>query len=390
MKQFNYVEEYLEFIAGIRDVNGKILSRFLPNPPISLARYDIKFVEGVGEQVCSDALTDRQAELAIKIITKYERQLSSLGVSIAPVANPHYRLPIRNIDRSKRLTVEGNMIHVRFPYNDFMVKDFKNGSKDTQGTTRFNRDLKVWQLALTEYNLNYAMVFAQANQIDIDTQALELMQLILDCEKSQFALELVIEHDRLVITNAAKSLIEYVDTHLGGFDIENALRVIDHAKILGITVNSTLEQAIIAQSNARVYNLMINRDSKLNAQDSVKSAQAFDDIVNYATITNRWPIYLYEPNLKSDLLQMASKYFAPENIIVCKNNTLPENYQQARVVHITKYNSRWQLNIPLLVTANGMLFGGDKQMLLGCAEKVVYLAHEVYNHSHRGADLVES
>jgi hypothetical protein len=134
---------------------------------------------------------------------------------------------------------------------------------------------------------------------------------------------------------------------------------------------------------------MINRDSKLNAQDSKRISESFDDIVRYAEMSNRWPIYIYEPSLRNDLLELASKYFAPEQILSVTNN-IHEIDSTVCVVHITKYASKWNLHIPLLVTANGMLFGGEKQMLLECAEKVVYLAHEVYNHSHRGADTIAS
>jgi hypothetical protein len=388
MKQFTYVEEYLEFIAGIRDATGKVITRFLPESPLSLARYDVKFVDGVGNQVCSDALTDRQADLALKIIAKYERQLNTHGVDVGDIiTNPKYRMSIREIDRTQSLRIEADLIIVRFPYNERLVKEFKAGLKDTQGTMSFSRDRKAWILILTEYNLNYAMTFAQVNQFEMDARSQQLMQLILDSEKQDYRIELTTDGETLSITNAADSLIKYIDTHLGGFGLDNIMRLVDHARILGYTVDSTLEQFVISESNARIYNLMINRDSKLNAQDTVKIAESFDDIISYATISNRWPIYIFEPSLRNDLLTLASKYFKTEEIVQA-GKSVPEVTKDTRVVHMEKYQSRWNLNIPLLVTANGMLFGGEKQMLLECAEKVVYLAHEVYNHTSRGADTV--
>jgi hypothetical protein len=390
MKQFAYVEEYLEFIAGIRDATGKVITRFLPQSPVSLARYDVKFVESVGAQVASDALTDRQADLALKIIAKYERQLQALGVAVEKIVTvPAYRQPLREIDRSRRLMIEADVILLQFPYDDNMIKDIKSGIKDTQGSMKFNRDRRAWTMALTEYNLNYAVTFAESHQFEIDARARELMQLIFDAEKQPYRIELTTDGHQLSITNAESSLVEYININLGGFGLGNIMRLVDHARILGYTVDSTLEQYIIDQTNARVYNLMVNRDSKLNAQDSVKIAQSFDDIVLYAQQSNRWPIYIYEPSLRNDLLALAGNYFGSDEI-VSVTKTISEIKQTIRVVHITKYASKWNLRIPLLVTANGMLFGGEKQMLLECAEKVVYLAHEVYNHSHRGADTVVS
>jgi len=390
MKQFTYVEEYLEFIAGIRDATGKIITRFLPESPLSLARYDVKFVDGVGNQVCSDALTDRQADLALKIISKYERQLNTLGVALGDIAtNPRYRMSIREIDRTQRLFIEADLIVVRFPYNERMVKDFKTGLKDTQGSMLFDRDRKAWVLSLTEYNLNYAMTFAQMYEFEIDARARKLMQLILDAEKQDYRIELTTDGHGLSIENAAESLNNYVEQHLGGFDLDNIMRLVDHARVLGYTVNSTLEQYVITQTNARVYNLMINRDSKLNAQDSTKIAESFEDIVQYAHVSNRWPIYIYEPNLRNDLLTLARKYFEPQEIAQIGHNP-PDTLDGIRVVHMIKYKSNWNFYMPLLVTSNGMLFGGEKQILLERTEKVVYLAHEVYNHTLRGADTVAS
>jgi hypothetical protein len=98
---------------------------------------------------------------------------------------------------------------------------------------------------------------------------------------------------------------------------------------------------------------------------------------------------LYEPSLQGSLLSLARKYFT-DNEIIEITNRLPENYKNARIIYMPKYQSRWKIDVPVLVTTSGMLFGGEKQMLLNSAKKVVYLAHEVYNHSHRGADAIAS
>jgi hypothetical protein len=40
----------------------------------------------------------------------------------------------------------------------------------------------------------------------------------------------------------------------------------------------------------------------------------------------------------------------------------------------------WDQPIPLLVSGQGMMHGGEKTLLLQRAEKVVYFATEVYNN----------
>ena len=41
--------------------------------------------------------------------------------------------------------------------------------------------------------------------------------------------------------------------------------------------------------------------------------------------------------------------------------------------------SAWDQPVPLLISGQGMMHGGEKTLLLQRAEKVVYFAAEVYN-----------
>lgn len=85
MKTFPYIEDYLEIINGDRDpATGKIYGLFDSTQPIvSLARYDVSVLASMSSATQSGrALTDRQAELAVKIILKYQKQLEKLGIGV--------------------------------------------------------------------------------------------------------------------------------------------------------------------------------------------------------------------------------------------------------------------------------------------------------------------
>ena len=389
MKSYKYVEEYIEVIAGIRDpVTNKMSPSFMSTSPLSLARYDVNFINSIGDQVTNNVgLTDRQADLALKLINKYEKQLVKLEVDISPISSPVFRQAIRQLDRSKRLWLEEHLL-LKFPYIEELVQQTKEVSKDSHGWVKFDRDRRLWSLALTEFNLNWAIEFARSNEFEIDPEVLELMDTVLECEKTKYEIKLTIQDNQLVITNAAPELLEYIDTHLDGLNVENIDKLVDHSTILGYDVDDSLENIMIGRYSPRIYNLMVNRDSKL---DTSQVEQSFEDVVSYATATNRWPIYLYEPSLNDNLLALAQKYFTDEQVFSIGKelkhwtNTELHNYA---VVHFTKYHSSNKNRIPLLVSTNGMLFGGDKQLLLTQAEKVVYFAVEVYNNISRGARQV--
>jgi hypothetical protein len=77
------------------------------------------------------------------------------------------------------------------------------------------------------------------------------------------------------------------------------------------------------------------------------------------------------------LLGLARKHLG-DDVISITGQEDPD-VGQARVVHFTKYRSRWQHRIPLLLSSAGMLYGGEKQLLIDRAEKIVYFAAEVYS-----------
>ena len=382
MKVYKHIEDYIEVIAGVRDpVTNHVTLPFLTSSPISLARYDVNIVSSFAEQSYDRiAFTDKQAELAVKIVLKYERQLAKLGVDVAPANAPEFRIPIRQIDRTSRIWRDGDSVLARFPYIESQVAAFKDAAKESQGSIKWDRDLKAWRLALTEYNVNWAFTFATENNYEIDPAVAELMNLIVVCEQQSFKIELTVKGEQLEITNAAPELIKYVQERLGGFGIDNLYRLIDHADILGYDIDDEIETAAIAVTSPRMFNLMKNKDSKIGSSDTERN---FVDLIKYAEHTNRWPIYIYEPNLSNYLLGLAQQHFGAE-VVVATGKELPD-ISHARVIHFTKYHSQWNTPIPLLLSSAGMLYGGEKQMLIDRAEKVVYFAHDVYNKSSRGA-----
>jgi hypothetical protein len=386
MKTYKHIEDYIEVIAGVRDpVSNHVTVSFLATSPLSLARYDVNIVSSFADQVSSRiAFTDKQADLAVKIVLKYERQLAKLGVDVAPANNPEFRIPIRQIDRTSRIWRDGDSVLARFPYVEADVAAFKEAAKESQGPIKWDRDLKAWRLALTEYNVNWVFTFAIEHKYEIDPSVTELMNLIVACEQESYKIELTVDNEELKITNAAPELVAYIENKLGGFSIDNLYNLIDYADILGYTIDDDIEAAAIASTSPRMFNLMKNKDSKIGSSDTERN---FAEVVKYAEHANRWPICIYEPNLSNYLLGLAQQHFGSE-VVAITGKELPD-ITHARVLHFTKYHSKWEYRIPLLLSSAGMLYGGEKQMLIDRAEKVVYFAHDVYNKSARGARGVE-
>jgi hypothetical protein len=388
-KSFPYVEDYIEIIAGYKDATGKPkYSIFqLPESPINLARYDVKVLESFAEQSHNNtAFTDRQAKLATDLVVKYERQLFKLGVDITPVkTNAVFRLPLRTIDRTSRAWVENDVINLKFPYLVNVIDAIKTEAKSSKGSVKWQHDKKYWTADLTEHNVNWVHTFVRQHNFDVDPSLTKLMNLLLEAEKKPYSIELQATADSLTIANAHDSLTEYIDTNLGGLNADNLLTLVDNAPILGYSVDKVIEQVVIEAYGTRFWSLCANRELKV---DTMTNNTLVKSIADYATATNRFPIFVYEPDLSNRLLNEFNKYFVGQLIQLGKQNTGTVTVDpNVKVIYCTKIPKHTFERIPLMVSSAGMMYGGDRQMWIQTAEKVVYFTKDVYNKNSKGPDV---
>ena len=368
MIKFEYVEEYLEVIAGHLDPTTGKQSNWVFGfePIISLARYDVKVLESMASAVSQNqALTERQGELLIKIVLNYSRQLANKMVDVTPVkTNPLWRIPLRKMDYTRGLTIVDDQLYVKFPFSNELIDQVRTFSKESQGSVTWNRKNKVWTAALTEYNLSWLCTWAEVNKFTIDPAVNHLMDSIAEVEAAGYAMELQLQRNILIVTNATASLTEYINEHCGGFGIDNIVRLVDMSAVLGYTVNEDIAQALVTSRGPRFYNLLTAREIKISPNTLVTDSD-FDSVLDYADAVKRWPVVVYEPDLSGRMLTRLRDRYG-------------DDYDKERYIHSVK-SVRTLPHIPLVISSAGMVFGGDKQLMIQRAEKIVYCAQDVYN-----------
>lgn len=378
MKTYTYVEDYLEVINGDRNPNtGKIYGLFDSTPPIvSLARYDVQVLASMSSATQSGrALTDRQAELAVKIIQKYQKQLEKLEISIDPIRTPQYRHGIRTIDRRRLLYVDNDKIVLQFPYDNKLINDIRDLSKLSQGNWNFDNNKRAWSLAITETNVIAANGFAKNNQFELDESFIEYVLEVESCEKIPYEIKLTKTNSGLEITNAAKSLVEAINNYCG-FDSGNVDTLVDNSAIYGYTVDQSILDDTTAKHNARICNLMTAQESKFSPDSD---PGIYTDLVNYAKVTDRYPIYVYEPDLSGRLYKnFVEQYFDPQDVHRATHLKPEPVAAHKKVIYFHKYTAAWDQPIPLLISGQGMMYGGEKTLLIQQSEKIIYFTAEVY------------
>lgn len=378
---YPHVEDYIEIIAGYREPNGKSnYSIFtVGTSPLSLARYDMKIIPSLAELTLGGrGYTDRQAKLAAELVIKYERQLFKLGIDVRPVCNPQYRMPLRDIDRSNRVWLENDNINIKFPYIVDVIELIRTESKLSKGSIQWDHNKKYWVADLTEYNLNWVYTFSKSQNFEIDPVLQSLMDRLLTAEQTPHKIELQAK-DKLVITNAHDSLTDYIKENLGGFGLDNLLPLVDAAPLLGYTVEKIIEETVIDTYGTRFWSLCANRELKAN---TITDHSLVKNIAEYANATNRFPIFVYEPDLSNRLLDEFTTCF-PDQVYYITDQQLANFDADVKVIYTTKIPKTPVKRIPLLISSAGMLFGGDRQIWVQNAEKVVYFTKDVYNKNNK-------
>ena len=363
MLTYPNVEDYLEYLGGYEVGLTALITPHSVNR-ISLARYDIAIVNSMASTtVFGTALTDKQAELAVKLILKYRRQFAKMGIDVSPVESPVFRMAPRKMDRTKAVWLTDDSIAVKFPYDNDLIKELQSFREESQGKAWYDRDKKLWNLAITEYNVNWTVTWSDTNGFEIDNEVREIFYQILECEQQLFEIKLVQQGDCYVITNAADSLVEYINDHAGGFGLDNLVKLVDHAGLCGYAIDDSVKVSSLALR-------YIGGKHTIHVEPSEDNLNM---IFDYAEITNRYPICIYNPTLFDIDL---SRFEERDIVRFDRNGKTPTSEYDpygVKVVYAQKIPATWDFPVPLLVTTFEMMFGGKRMSWTQRAERIIYL-----------------
>jgi hypothetical protein len=344
---WKYAEDIIEFIAGYREISGKLLQPWERIPsPLSLARYDVQILDSLALQTVdnSRAYTQKQSELALKIIHKYRKQLNKLGLIIdEDVKELKFKFGIRFVDQSKTICLKDGKIQVKFPYNTEWINNIKSIATNGYGKVEFDHENKIWNLGLTEYIVNYIVTFGNLHQFSIDPTLISAAEKIVEMETIPYKIELTQVDGQLIVSNAPESLLHYLKENVGELSINNLYKLVDYSSVLQYTVDQQLINLLAQSVSENELELLTKR--KLEAQSS---EQKIENIIKYAEKTDRLPVYVYDTGT-------------------------PKKDTEKIVYLNTKKTSKFIVKIKLMVSMTNVLVGYKKQDWIRRAEKVIFL-----------------
>ena len=367
MKTLPYIEDYIVLMATDQ-------FNWPPTePPIKLARYDEPIVNSMAQQIQNNlGFTDKQATLAHKIVIKYRKQWASQNYDVsAHIDQPKYKNSIRNIDRSKVIGIDKNIIYLRFPYDQIMISDLRASVQSVNGSLFFNKEKRQWEAGLVEPRLIWAKEFGLKYQFTFNPEFDQVLGIMLDQEEYEIKLA-KLDQDSYHIINAADSLNCYIDQH-GGFGVNNLCSLVDMAPLLGYKVDTTVLDEFKNIVAPELHDYFLNKDQNVTYQN--RTQINVDDLIRYAKHTNRFPIFIYEANDRILFNLFKEKVDTIET--VDKESAVNQTWNSSVV-----YVKHWKLipyRIPLLVTMSTLMLGFRRQQMLQCADKVVYFTQDIDN-----------
>ena len=206
------IEDCMKFAIGL--IPTPIPPRF-KNKPISLANYDVSFVNNVVRSINSgDGLSDKQRELSIKLIAKYVRQFKKLGIDVSSIVeNPNFSSPLRQVDRTKTIEIDTDRIYVKFPYNKEMITSFKALlNKSLHSTTSgWSKEERRYEVDYNEYNLLQIDKWTKKYRFKYSDEVTSLVTKFKDMinNRSDYAIQLIVNENDCDLVNAPDSLNDW-------------------------------------------------------------------------------------------------------------------------------------------------------------------------------------
>lgn len=268
-----YVEDYLEFLYGTMDKEGNSSSTFsypsYNSSSIKLATYDKSPISSMGN-FCAKArteklescLTDRQVDLARKIIFKYRRQFLSLNIVLPPnESDLELRHSVRKIDRSKFLKFDesNKQAVLKFPYDPKKVSELHEYSNVSAGLCEWNNTDRTWTFDLTEGNLLKVLTLFKDEDLKFDDALSPHVVDILSATPESLP-TLTLNDGRMQLDNCHARVHEYLETiDWNPNDVARLAYWASQMPALGINIAPVVQDVLMAAYDHEVVNIILNK-----------------------------------------------------------------------------------------------------------------------------------
>jgi len=282
-----YIEDWILWAGNVVDDQGKPVDYYQPfTASIRLANYDISFIKhGCKNIVNGIGFTDRQLVTAVKIITKYRRQIAKhLDISLDYLLeSPPQRLSTRKVDRQFVVSKSTEGYIVQFPYDKSMVNDMHSYRRLSCGGFEWNNNDRKRYIVPYELNLSLLYKFIKKYKNcnwQLDTEVKEQFAIV------QHSYDNIYKHVPYIDLEDGQLFVynsnDYLNQALKEFDLTQPMsRVVFFADNYGLRVGPNLTNCIKEQYNSihkvllASQSMIFDKASRLQTDLSISDLEYF-------------------------------------------------------------------------------------------------------------------
>jgi len=300
------VEDAIEILAGVR-------------PRIINIRIDYNeknLIKSIGRQVSNGlALTDRQLELSLKKIKKYQSNLEKNNIDVNTLlVTKALRLPLREIDRSQMIFISTDdenkkVISVKGVRAKSFQEKWPKIQEKLVGTITEHGTVK--EFPMNEINISVIVSEFQDSDFVIEPQLLTIFKEIEKIQENpeKFVPYVDLEDDQVVIRNANKHCVDYVETKIPENVKSNFLSYIDKLKKCGIYHKNSkiLEKIGKNAPNELTKNILVNSSTRFRISPELYPVSTLIEVIENL---DQWPILVLVDDDHKALEQVTSIFSA--------------------------------------------------------------------------------
>lgn len=252
-----------------------------------ISNWDSNVVQSLNMQITfhGSGFTEKQSQLALKIIRRYRNQLDTLlGTNITPFLDtPIYRLPIRvPASNYRKISIVPHYqwikaIKVEFPYNEMFVQSIRD-SRNESSFAVWDKDAKAWMFSLSEHNIKTVQSLAEKDLFDVDNEFKEYV--------TQINIAIANMENFMPMLTVDNGIPKYVNSshHIPKLTTTNVVGAIFEARKSGIDV---WDESIDTVIDSGIMNEIVRSfvrspaTSKFHVDSTNISMNALKDIVQY-------------------------------------------------------------------------------------------------------------
>ncbi len=377
-------------LTTIEDLILHIYDRMNGYDRKALPARDRSILFSMGSQLKKPlALTERQASLAVKILTENKHLYDKIDNLDQLLESPLYKYPFRAIDTSRRIFVLEKVkiqntilgypaIAIRFPFDHNLNKLLDK----IPGRKNYCIEHRAHCYKLSEENIRNIMTLFKDKDFIIEPQIQEWYDEINNIiqHSVEYVPSTIIENDKVKLLNCNRQTEEYFESHKTGRLIEDLFL----AKTMNLFLPSTVVESLADVAALDLSKQMISQMShNLSITDHSK-----DNITTMIADLNAFPVLMLIDEKEMELKNWVNAF----NAAGVENSNMSVLFRADKSVTFNEYIKDAKLN-NLIDDETKVVFVKQKMpkilYKIGFKPKVVISGSTFYAH-YTGQKLVDS